>query len=409
MSLKESLTIVKNKTAEIFPLNELEVKIAKSQKEDRPLIIKLGVDPTAPDLHLGHVVVLKKLRDFQRLGHQIVLLIGDFTARIGDPSERAKTRPPLSSQEIDTNAKTYADQAFIILDKKKTQIKYNSQWLGKLGFENVVKLTSKFTVARILERDDFAKRYSEQKPISLHEFLYPVMQAYDSVALKADVEIGGTDQKFNLLAGRQLQEQSGQEAQICITMPILPGIDGVQRMSKSVGNYIGITESPKEMFGKTMSIPDEMIITWFELATELSDEVVKSIKDGLTSKMLHPGEQKRRLAREIIALYHSEEDAVKAEEEFNRIFKKEGLPDEIPEKHLGTLLSHEEIDSGKVWLPKLLVAVGFAPSNREARRLIAGGSVKINQIPIEPTTEDVFLENNMLIQVGKRRFCRLFV
>jgi tyrosyl-tRNA synthetase len=409
MDIKSTIDKIKNKTAEIFPLTELREKLEKAQSQHKQLIVKLGVDPTAPDLHLGHMVVLRKLRDFQEIGHKVVLLIGDFTARIGDPSERAKTRPPLLPEQIDANAKTYADQAFIVLDKTKTQIRYNSEWLGKLGFEDVIRLTSNFTVARVLERDDFAKRYSEQKTISLHEFLYPVMQAYDSVELKADIEIGGTDQRFNLLAGRQLQQQLGQQPQVCVTMPILVGTDGVTRMSKSVGNYIGITESPKEMFGKTMSIPDDLIVQWLELATEISEAEVKKIASGLESGKLHPGEQKRRLAKEIITIYYSSQAATAAEEEFDRIFKQAGLPDTIPEKNLNELLPMEELAGGKLWIVKLLVALDLAPSNREARKLVEAGSVSVNSEKIISSSDDVRLENGMLVQVGKRRFCRILI
>lgn len=409
MDIKDSMKEIKYKTEEIFPLDELEEKIKNSVKKNKPLNIKLGVDPTAPDLHLGHVVVLRKLRDFQSLGHNVILIIGDFTARIGDPSERAKTRPDLSGGEIDKNAKTYAEQAFRILDKKKTKIVHNNNWLSKLNFEDIIRLTSNFTVARILERDDFQKRYRQEKPISLHEFLYPVMQAYDSVHLKADIEIGGTDQKFNLLAGRQLQQAMGQLPQVCITMPILPGVDGIQRMSKSVGNYIGIEESPREMFGKTMSIPDSSIVQWLRLATEVPENEVADIEKGLLAGKLHPGEQKRRLAREIVALYYSKETAIDAEVEFDRIFKNSGRPDEINEINIIDKLSNEEIQEKKVWIVKLLTMSELVPSNREARRLIESGSVKLNDEIIGNDDIEINLagRDGIVLQVGKRRFCKL--
>lgn len=409
MDIKDSMKKIKYKTEEIFPLDELEEKIKNSVKKNKPLNIKLGVDPTAPDLHLGHVVVLRKLRDFQSLGHNVILIIGDFTARIGDPSERAKTRPDLSGEEIDKNAETYAEQAFRILDKKKTKIVYNNNWLSKLNFEDIIRLTSNFTVARILERDDFQKRYRQEKSISLHEFLYPVMQAYDSVYLKADIEIGGTDQKFNLLAGRQLQQATGQLPQVCVTMPILPGVDGIQRMSKSVGNYIGVEESPREMFGKTMSIPDSSIVQWLRLATEVPENEVADIEKGLLAGKLHPGEQKRRLAREIVALYYSKETAKDVEVEFDRIFKHSGRPDEINEIKIIDKLSSEEIKEKKVWIVKLLTLSELVPSNREARRLIESGSVKLNDEIIGNDDIEINLagRDGIVLQVGKRRFCKL--
>lgn len=411
MVVKDLLKKIEYKTEEIFPFNELEEKIKSSVQQKKPLTVKLGVDPTAPDLHLGHVVVLRKLKDFQELGHKVVLIIGDFTALIGDPSERAKTRPNLTGEEIGKNARTYAEQVFKILDKKKTKIVYNNNWLSKLNFEDIVRLTSNFTIARILERDDFQKRYKQEKPISLHEFLYPVMQAYDSVYLKADVEIGGTDQKFNLLAGRQLQQAMRQRPQVCITMPILPGVDGVQRMSKSTGNYIGISEPSREMFGKTMSIPDELIVQWFKLATEIPETEVAEIEKGLLAEKLHPGEQKRRLAREIVSLYYSKEIAKDAEEEFDRIFKHSGRPDDIKEIKITEKLSKEEVQEKKVWIVKLLTLTKLAPSNREARKLIASGAVKINNEVINNDGIDIEInsavKDGLVLQVGKRRFCKL--
>lgn len=340
------------------------------------------------------------------MGHTAVLLIGDFTARIGDPSERAKTRPPLSSEDIDKNAKTYAQQAFKLLDRDKTKIEYNSKWLSKLGFEEVVRLCANFTVARILERDDFANRYAQGKPVSLHEFLYPVMQAYDSVALKADIELGGTDQKFNLLAGRQLQEATGQEPQVCITMPILEGIDGKLRMSKSTGNYIGVTEEPRQMFGKTMSIPDEVMPSWYRLATELPENEVEEIIKGLKSGEVHPAQAKRRLSREIVKLYHGEKAAIEAEVEFDRIFKKEGLPDAIEKKDV--VISEDEKSKGSVWSVKLLVASGLAVSNREARTLIGSGAVKADSVKLGSDQDEVKIKDGLVLQAGKRKFAKVY-
>ena len=292
--------IISSGIADLVPAADLARKLAK----DTPLRIKLGVDPTAPDLHLGHAVPLRKLRQFQDLGHTVVLIIGDFTALIGDPSGRNTTRPPLTAEQIDANAQTYVAQAFKILDPDKTELRRNSDWLGPLGFAELLRLTSKFTIARILERDDFSKRYASQQSISLHEFLYPVAQAYDSVAVEADVELGGTDQLFNLLAGRELMEKSGMEPQVALTLPLLEGTDGVQKMSKSYGNYIGLTDEPADMFGKVMSIPDELMVKYFRLCTPLEVSEVEQIEAGLADGTLHPNATKRRLAREIVALYH---------------------------------------------------------------------------------------------------------
>lgn len=405
MDITEKISIIKENTAEIIPEHELTAKLEHARLKDEPLTVKLGVDPTAPDLHLGHMVVLRKLRDFQRLGHKIVLLIGDFTARIGDPSERSKTRPALTGEQIDDNAATYANQAFKLLDPKNTTIEYNSAWLSKLGFEDVVKLCSSFTVARILERDDFSKRYKEQKPIALHEFLYPVMQAYDSVALGADVEIGGTDQKFNLLAGRQLQESRGLAPQVCVTMPILVGTDGIKRMSKSTGNYIGITEEPRHMFGKTMSIPDQAMESWFKLATELPAAETARIISDIASGNLHPVKAKRMLARQIVTLYYDEEAAEKAETEFDHIFKQEGTPEQIPAVDL--TLTEEEKTNGYIWIVRLLSESGLVLSNRDARNLVASGAVKINGERVLSDQQDVVIAHDLIVQVGKKKFAKV--
>lgn len=405
-NIKRSIEKIEYRTVEIIPENGLAIKLEMAEKEKRPLVVKLGVDPTAPDLHLGHAVVLRKLHDFQDLGHTAVLLIGDFTARIGDPSERTKTRPPLTSKQIEENAKTYAEQAFKILDRKKTKIECNGKWLSKLGFEDVVKLCAKFTVARILERDDFSKRYAEGKPISLHEFLYPVMQAYDSVALKADVELGGTDQKFNLLAGRQLQESLGQEPQVCITLPILEGIDGKMRMSKSLGNYIGVTEEPRQMFGKAMSIPDDAMPSWFRLASGLPEKEVEEIISGLDEGSIHPGEAKRRLAREIVKQYYGSRASDEAEIEFDRIFKTRGLPDTIEKKDIE--LTDAERDKNSIWCVKLVTLAGLAPSNREARSLINSGAVKLDGKKIASDQEEIPLKDDIVLQAGKKKFARIY-
>lgn len=405
MNIEEQLRIIKENTAEIIPEKELKDKLEAADSEDRPLTVKLGVDPTAPDLHLGHMVVLRKLRDFQRLGHKVVLLIGDFTARIGDPSERTKTRPPLTGEQIDSNAQTYANQAFKLLDKQKTTIKYNSGWLAKLDFEDVVKLCSHFTVARILERDDFSKRFKEERSIALHEFLYPVMQAYDSVALAADIEIGGTDQKFNLLAGRQLQEAKGLAPQLCITMPILVGTDGKKRMSKSTGNYIGITEEPRHMFGKTMSIPDDAMDSWFNLATELPAEEIKQTIKDIQSGSLHPMKAKRTLAKKIVSIYYDRETAEKAELEFDHIFKESGLPEDI--QIVDVTLTPEEKNDGFIWIIRLLGESGLVLSNREARGLVTSGAVKINGKKVQSDQQDIIFTDDTVIQVGKKKFAKI--
>lgn len=396
LSADEQLHVIKSGVAGLVP----EADLVKKLKEGRPLRAKLGVDPTAPDLHLGHAVPLRKLRQFQDLGHTVVLIIGDFTALIGDPSGRNSTRPPLTVDQIDENARTYIDQAFRVLDSEKTELRRNSEWLAGLDFADILRLTSQFTVARILERDDFAKRYREGVGISLHEFLYPVAQAYDSVAIRADVELGGTDQLFNLLAGRELMEKSGMPPQVCLTLPLLEGTDGVQKMSKSYGNYVGLTDEPADMFGKVMSIPDELMVKYFRLCTPVEVEEIDSIESGLGSGSLHPNRVKRRLAGEIVAIYHGEEAAESAEAAFDRVFKQHRLPEEIGEVRV------ELADD--VYIPGLLVELGLVPSAGEGRRMIDGGGVRVDGTPIEPRSyylARAYVEGRV-VQVGKRRFAR---
>ena len=397
LSADEQLHIIKSGVADIVPEDALRAKLG----EGRPLIAKLGVDPTAPDLHLGHAVPLRKLRQFQDLGHEVVLIIGDFTALIGDPSGRNSTRPPLSAEEIEVNARTYIEQAFKVLDADRTTMRRNSEWLGPLGFADVIRLTSRFTVARILERDDFQKRYREGVGISLHELLYPMAQAYDSVAIRADVELGGTDQLFNLLAGRELMEKEGLAPQVCLTLPLLEGTDGVQKMSKSYGNYVGLTEPPAEMFGKVMSIPDELMIKYYRLCTALPVGEVDLLEAGLDSGDVHPNEAKRRLAREIVSLYHTEQAAVEAEDAFDRVFKSHEVPEEVPE--YATVVPEE------VFLPALLNESGIVSSNAEGRRMIAGGGVRIDGEQVAPDVLAVPRERvaGSVLQVGKRRFVRI--
>lgn len=389
--------VINSGTADIVPLADLRKKL----ESGRTLRIKLGVDPTAPDLHLGHAVPLRKLRQFQDLGHQVVLIIGDFTALIGDPSGRSTTRPALTREQIDANATTYIEQAYKILDPARTEMRRNSEWLGKLDFEGVLRLSSQFTVARILERDDFQKRYREGIGISLHELLYPMAQAYDSVAIEADVELGGTDQLFNLLAGRELMEKSGMEPQVCLTLPLLEGTDGVQKMSKSYGNYIGLTDPPAEMFGKAMSIPDELMVKYYRLCTPLHVEDVDGIETGLADGSLHPNQIKRRLAREIVALYHSEAEAHEAEEAFDRVFKQHDIPTDVPEI---TLSLAEEVH-----IPALLKDLGLVVSNAEGRRMIDQGAVKLDGESLSPGEYDISKEAiaGRVVQVGKRRYARV--
>lgn len=404
MTLDEQMEVFLRGTAEIISPAELREKIRRADQEGRPLRIKLGVDPSAPEIHLGHTVPLRKLYQLQKLGHQIIFLVGDFTGRIGDPSGRSETRKQLTEEQIAINAKTYTDQVFKILDPEKTVIEYNSRWLSALTFTDVVELAAKTTVARILERDDFATRFAENRPIGLHEFLYPLMQGYDSVALQADVELGGTDQKFNLLMGRQLQRDFGQEPQICLMLPILEGIDGNQKMSKSLGNYIGIDESPAEMYGKTMAIPDELMIKYYELVTDVPLAEIRSIKAGLEDGTLHPRDAKMRLAREIVTLYHGSAAAEGAEETFRTVFQQGDIPDDVPELSLSPELVDE---NGCIWIVRLLTDLELCSSSSEARRLINQGAVSIDNLKQEDPEALIKAHKGLLVRVGKRRFARL--
>ena len=390
---QEQMHVVTSGAADVVPADALKEKLATG----RPLVIKLGVDPTAPDLHLGHAVPLRKLRQFQDLGHRVVLIIGDFTALVGDPSGRNSTRPPLTREQIEANAATYIEQAYRILDPDATEMRRNSEWLGELDMEGILRLMSEFTVARILEREDFSKRYAEHRSIALHEFLYPVMQAYDSVKIAADVELGGTDQLFNLLAGRELMEKLGMEPQVCLTLPLLEGTDGVQKMSKSYGNYIGLTDAPDDMFGKVMSIPDELMPKYFRLATALPVDEIDAVEASLADGSGHPAQVKRRLAREIVGLYHGAEAAVSAEQSFDRVFKQREAPEEMPAYAL---------PDEAVYLPKVLEDLGFAATRSESRRLIDQGGVRIDGRVV---TEYGGQRADFLgvLQVGRRRWARL--
>lgn len=391
MSPEEQLEKLKRGAAEIIS----EEDLLKRLKEGKPLRIKLGLDPTAPHIHLGFAVVLRKLRQFQDFGHQVVLLIGDFTARVGDPTGRSETRKVLTPQEIEANAATYREQFNLILDPDKTEVRFNSEWLMKMNFADVIGLASLTTVARTLERDDFEKRYKEGVAIGLHEFLYPLMQGYDSVALEADVEMGGTDQKFNNLMGRTLQKDYGQTPQVVFLMPILEGTDGVQKMSKSLGNYIGITESPTEMFGKVMSIPDEIMRRYFELCTDVDlDEVDRRLKSD------HPRDSKRWLGREIVAIYHGEEAAKAADEEFIRVFSKGGLPDEVEP----VAVSREELEDGAIYIVKLITMANLASSNKDARRKVEQGAVSLDGEKIT-SAGNIPVKGGEILKVGRRHVC----
>lgn len=408
MTLEKQLEVILSGAEEVIPLDELKKKLKQVIKTGRPLRVKLGLDPSAPDIHLGHAVVLRKLRQFQDLGHLAVLIVGDFTGTIGDPSGQMEKRKQLSEKEVRKNAETYVQQLLKVLDEKRTEVVYNSAWLKKLSMEKVLRLTACYTVARLLERDDFSLRYTQGKPISILEFMYPLLQGYDSVMVKADVELGGTDQKFNLLVGREVQKEYGQDPQVVLTTPLLEGTDGVQKMSKSLGNYIGIAESPEEIFGKVMSLPDELIVRYFRLTTDLTDKEVDSIEKELKDGKLHPGETKRRLGREIVTLYYSAEEANRAEEIFDAKFKV-GYADigmrvkVAPE----VILPKQLFKDGKVWVVKLLRHLDFAKTNSEARRLIEQGAVKLNDNPITSSDAEIEVVEGDLIQVGKRKIARL--
>ncbi|MCF8412310.1 MAG: tyrosine--tRNA ligase [Melioribacteraceae bacterium] len=393
------MDVIKRGSVDIIPEEELVKKIEKSLNENKPLNIKLGCDPTRPDLHLGHSVVLRKLAQFQQLGHQAILIIGDFTAMIGDPSGRNSTRPPLTDEETKKNAESYFSQASKILDKEKTNIVYNSEWLSKMQFVDVIKLASKYTVARMLERDDFTKRYKGGVPISVHEFLYPLAQAMDSVAINSDVELGGTDQTFNLLVGRDIQREYGKEPQVILTMPLLVGTDGVEKMSKSYDNYIGIDDSPKDIYGRTLSIPDDLIYNYYELATDISKESLQEVKTQLENSDNNPRDLKRSLARKLVEMYHSTEAANTAEQEFDKIFINKGLPDDIPELKLNI---------SKISIIDLIVQAKFAPSRGEAKRLVLQGGVSIDGDKISDFNYELEPSDGQILKVGKRKFAKIF-
>ncbi len=393
------MAIIGRGVVDLISKEDLEKKLRKSIETGKPLKIKAGFDPTAPDLHLGHTVLIQKLKHFQDLGHEVLFLIGDFTGMIGDPTGKSATRKALTREDVDRNAETYKEQIFKILDPQKTKVVFNSAWLNKLNSHDFIKLASQLTVARMLERDDFKKRFANQQPISIHEFLYPLVQGYDSVAMEADIELGGTDQLFNLLMGRELQRTYGQAPQVVITMPLLEGLDGVNKMSKSLGNYIGITDSADDIYGKILSIPDSIMFRYYELLSDLSTGEITTLQEDMAGGRAHPKDVKKGLARELTARYYGDAAAVKAGENFERIFKSHGIPDEIPEKIMPV--------GGELWLPRLLADCGMVKGTGEARRMIKQNAVSLDGTKITDAEHQVAAEGEVLIQVGKRRFCKV--
>ncbi len=394
INIDEQIKIISKGVDEIIGLDELKEKLTKN----KPLTVKLGLDPSAPDIHLGHTVVLRKLRQLQDLGHNIVIIIGDFTGKIGDPTGKSKARKALTTEQVLENAKTYEEQIFKVLDKKKTKVNFNSEWLSRMNFEDVIRLGAKMTVARMLERDDFKKRYENQMPISIHEFFYPLMQGFDSVEIKADIELGGTDQRFNLLMGRMLQKEFGQEPQCTIMMPLLEGLDGINKMSKSLGNYIGIDEDAKVMFEKIMTIPDELIVKYFELVTDIHPDEVEKIKELLRDGT-NPRDIKMQLGREIVELYHGKAAVKDAEDRFKLVFQRKEIPDDIK----CVEVSKENLDLAEIITNNLLVK-----SKNEFRRLVVQGGVKVNGEKLG-NIEDLILSEEMIIQIGKKKFIKIII
>jgi tyrosyl-tRNA synthetase len=399
MVVDRQLEILKRGVVEILPEEEFREKLAQSIVSGKPLKVKLGLDPTAPDIHIGHTVVINKLRQFQELGHQIQLILGDFTARVGDPTGKSETRKQLSEEEVKENAQTYVKQYGKILDMTKTELYYNSEWLSKLNFVDVVQLSATMTVARMLERDDFEKRYKSGQPISVHEFFYPLMQGYDSVELECDIELGGTDQKFNLLMGRHLQKEYGKTQQITITTPLLEGLDGTHKMSKSLGNYIGIDEGANQIYGKAMSIPDHLMLKYFELTTPLAIEDIKELEDNMAAGIVHPRDAKMKLASMLVEIYHSVQEAQQAENYFKTVFQERSLPKDMPEKVWQ--------GEGQAGIIELILGLEMAPSKSEARRLIQQGAVKIDEEKKTDINEMVEIRSGMVIQIGKRKIVKI--
>ena len=392
------LAIIRRGTAEIVPEDELVAKLRESVRTGRPLRVKLGIDPTSSDIHLGHTVVLHKLRQFQDLGHQVFLVIGSFTGQIGDPTDKAETRKQLSAEEVAENAKTYVAQLYKILDPEKTQVVYNGDWLAPLDFAQVIRLASTITVARMLEREDFQKRFQENRPIHIHEFFYPLMQAYDSVHLRADVELGGTDQKFNLLMGRHLQREFGQPMQVAVMLPLLEGLDGVNKMSKSLGNYIGVDEEPNNMFGKLMSVPDSLLFKYYELLSLRPESEIEAMRREVEAGRMNPRDAKMQLAEELVERFLGAEARREAVEHWRTVFQKGGLPDDIPER---------QVPDESQWIVKWLVDLGLAQSNSDARRAIQEGSVRLNGNKLTDIDFQYHPQDGDVVQRGKRQFVRL--
>lgn len=396
-SIDEQIRIISKGVDEIIGIEDLKNKLEKSQKENKPMVVKLGLDPSAPDIHLGHTVVLRKMKQLQDLGHKVIIIIGDFTGKIGDPTGKSKARKALSTEQVLENAKTYEEQILKVLDKEKTEIVFNSKWLSKLSFEEAISLAATTTVARMLEREDFKKRYESQTPISLHEFFYPLMQGFDSVEIKADIELGGTDQRFNVLMGRSLQKEFNQEPQVTIFMPLLEGLDGKDKMSKSLGNYIGIDEQANIMYEKAMTIPDELIIKYFELVTDIHPDIVDKIKLDLEENRVNPRDIKMNLAKEIVKLYHEEEKAIEAENRFKEVFQKGQIPNDI--KTVEVLKSDFDLIDE-------LVKNKLVSSKSEVRRLTTQGGVKVNNEKLDDI-KNVNINDTMIVQVGKKKFIKI--
>jgi tyrosyl-tRNA synthetase len=396
----EQLALIKQGCHEIIREEELKARLEKASAGGQPLRVKAGFDPTAPDLHLGHTVLIQKLKNFQDLGHQVIFLIGDFTGLIGDPSGKSETRPPLTEEQVKANAETYERQIFKILDPTRTLIDFNSRWMKPMQAQDLIRLAARHTVARMLEREDFHKRYTSQTPISIHEFLYPLIQGYDSVALRADVELGGTDQTFNLLVGRDLQREYGQAPQVVITLPLLEGLDGVQKMSKSLGNYVGIDEPPGTMFGKIMSISDTLMLRYYELLTDITPNALDTLKNDLAAGVKHPRQVKEELAVTLVSRYHGENAAKQAAEEFARIFREKETPEEVEEVTV-------QAGGPKLWLPKVVAEAGLAAGTSEARRLINQGGVQVDGDKVTNANLELAAGATYLLKVGKRRFKRV--
>ncbi|MBO8142837.1 MAG: tyrosine--tRNA ligase [Firmicutes bacterium] len=403
LTLEEELALIRRGAEEVFPEEELAEKLERSRRQGRPLRVKFGIDPTTRDIHLGHLVPVLRLRQFQRLGHQAVLIIGDYTATVGDPSGRNKARPQLTHEQVMENARDYTAQLFRFLDPERTEVVYNGEWFGRMRFHDVIRLLSRMTVARMLEREDFQKRFRSEVPIGLHELVYPLMQGYDSVQVRADIELGGTDQKFNILVGRDLQKEAGQSPQVGICYPILLGLDGKEKMSKSLGNYIALADPPEEMYGKTMSIPDSLMEQYYELLTTVSLAELARLREDLASGQVHPRDAKRRLAREIVSLFYGEQAAWEAEAHFDRVHRERQVPEDVPE----VALEPSRLNDGRIWIAQLLLTAGLAKSTSEARRLIVQGGVRINGELVANPDLDWTVETGAIVQVGRRRFARV--